>query len=226
MQLNLKRGNAARSRKQMATATLSPVDTGALSTEKVTYRAYVQLGTDKDGKTVIEKIKSQAEADKKDPKTGLSVNWQKLEDAKDKEGNPLWTLFNENEFTRYQLKDIAAFDALVPDKTQQLYITQCGLNYVMNAKANGAMTALEEGKPEPTPLFNQNTIDLRTGVGDAGEYSINEAPSRKSLTDLDKLIKNLVAMGLDTPEKQEPILLALAAAKSAEQAGASAEEAA
>jgi hypothetical protein len=219
MQLNLKRGNAARSRQKMATATVSPaVDTGALSTEKVTYRAYVQLGTDKDGKTVIEKIKSQAEADKKDAKTGVSVNWQKLEEAKDKEGNPLWTLFNENEFVRYKLAEVSAFDALVPDKTQQLYIIQCGLNYLMNAKANGAMTALDEGKPEPTPLFNQNTIDLRTGVGDAGEYSINEAPSRKSLTDLDKLIKNLVAMGLTTPEQQEPILLALAAAKSLEAA--------
>lgn len=209
----------------MATSTANPAttDMGSVSTEKVTYRAYVQLDTDKDGKTVIKKIKSQAEADKKDSKTGLSINWQKLEDEKDKEGNSLWTLFNENEFTRYQVKDEAGFEQVVPDVNQRVYIIQCGLNYIMNAKANAAMTALKDGTPEPEPLFNQNTIDLRVGVGEDGAYSINEAPSRKSLTDLDKLIKNLVAMGLTTPEQQEPILLALAAAKAAEQAGASAE---
>lgn len=196
----------------MATSTVSPAqDTGSLSTEKVTYRAYIQTETDKDGKTVVTKIKSQAEADKKDSKTGLSVNWQKLE-------NDGWTLLNENEFVRYQAKSMEGFKTLVPDETQQTYIIQCGLNYIMNAKANGAMTALVEGAPEPTPVFNQSSIDLRTGVGEGGEYSINEAPSRKSLTDLDKLIKNLVAMGLTTPEQQEPILLALAAAKAAEAA--------
>jgi hypothetical protein len=191
--------------------------TGSLSTEKVTYRAYIQTETDKDGKTVVSKIKSQAEADKKN-KDGVSVNWAKLEEEKDKQGNPAWALLNENEFIRYQVKDLAGFQTLVPEDTQQIYIIQCGLNYIMNAKANAAMTALVEGAPEPTPVFNQNSIDLRIGIGDDGEYSINEAPSRKSLTELDKLIKTLKAMGV-ADDKLEDVLTALAAAKAASAVG-------
>jgi hypothetical protein len=196
----------------MATATATPVEaTGAVSTEKVTYRAYVQTETDKDGKTVVTKIKAQAEADKKDAKTGVSVNWQKLET----EG---WSLLNENEFVRYQIKSLDGFKTLVPEEAQQTYIIQCGLNYIMNAKANAAMTTLVDGAPEPTAKFQSETIDLRVGVGEDGEFSINEAPSRKSLSDVDKLVKQLRAMGI-ADDQIEGVLTAMAAAKAASEVG-------
>jgi len=205
----------------MATTNAVPaVESGAITTEKQTYRSYVQLGADKDGKTIVEKIKSQAEAAAKN-KNGVATNWAKLEEEKDKDGNPVWQLFNENEFIRYTVKSLDAFTTLVPEEAQQIYIIQSGLNYLQNAKANGAMTAMKDGAPEPTPLFNQETIDLRVGVGENGEYSINEAPSRKSLTDVEKLEKMLAAMGY-APEQVQVALATLAATQAA---GAVTEEA-
>lgn len=200
----------------MASATVQPiVEGGAVTTEKQTYRAYVQTSTDKDGKTVVEKIKAQAEAAAKN-KEGVAQNWAKIESEKDKEGNPAWTLFNENEFVRYTVKSLEGFTTLVPDETQQIYIIQSGLNYLQNAKANAAMTAMKDGAPEPTPLFNQETIDLRVGVGEAGEFSINEPPSRKSLTDVEKLTKMLLGMGY-TQEMVDVALKTLAATQAAGQ---------
>lgn len=192
----------------MSTSAVSPVvDGGALTTEKQTYRSYIQTSTDAKGNTVVDKIKSQAEATAKDKDSGIAANWAKLE----KEG---WTLLSENEFIRYSVKSLEGFTALVPEEAQQVYIIQCGLNYIQNAKANAVMTALKEGAPEPTPLFNQDTIDLRTGVGENGEYSINEAPSRKSLSDVDKLLKMLDAMGVPA-DKRDAVLAALAATNAA-----------
>ena len=202
----------------MSTATVVPTEaTGAIETSKQTYRSYAQFGEDKDGKTVITKIKAQAEADKKD-KSGLSVNWAKLEEEKDKEGNKLWTLVAENEFVRYTVKTLEGFQMLVPDAAQQTYIIQCGLNYIQNAKANAAMTELVDGAPEPTAKYQGETIDLRTGVGENGEFSINEAPSRKSLSDVDKLVKQLRAMGI-ADDQIESVLTAMAAAKAASEVG-------
>jgi hypothetical protein len=181
--------------------------TGALTTEKQSYRTYIQTSSDKDGKTVVDKIKAQAEAtqkvtDKTDPHYGLAVNWAKLE----KEG---WTLLCENEFIRYSVKTLEGFFALVPDLDQQLYLIQCGINYAMNAKANAAMVVMEDGAAEPKAKFDGVTIDLRTGVDSEGTYSINEAPSRKSLSDIDKLMNTLKKMGL--PPEQVAALLAQAA---------------
>ncbi|MDR3392474.1 MAG: hypothetical protein P4L77_12155 [Sulfuriferula sp.] len=189
------------------------VATGAITTEKQTYRTYIQTSSDKDGKTVVDKIKAQAEAsakvtDKNDPLFGLATNWAKLE----REG---WTLLCENEFVRYNIKSVDGFFALVTDKDQQNYIIQCGLNYAMNAKANAAMVALKDGTPEPTPEFDGETIDLRVGVGSEGKYSINEPPSRKSLTDIEKLMKTLGGLNL-TQEQKEAMLLQVAAAFSAQ----------
>ena len=183
--------------------------TGALSTEKVTYRTYIQTSSDKDGKTVVDKIKAQAEAtqkvtDKNDPQYGVAVNWAKLE----KEG---WQLLSENEFVRYNVKTLEGFFALVPDADQQLYLIQCGINYAMNAKANAAMVATEDGSAEPKAKFDGQTIDLRTGVDSEGTYSINEPPSRKSLSDLDKLLNLLKKSGL--PPDQIQALLAQAASQ-------------
>ena len=185
---------------------------GAISTEKQTYRTYIQTSSDKDGKTVVDKIKAQAEASAKDtkkdsPTYGLATNWAKLE-------NDGWTLLCENEFVRYNVKSLEGFTSLVTDREQQIYIIQCGLNYAMNAKANAAMVALKDGTPEPTPEFDGETIDLRVGVGSEGKYSINEPPSRKSLTDLEKLMKTLDGLNL-SQEQKEAMLLQVASAFSA-----------
>lgn len=172
----------------------STVEVGALTTEKQTYRAYVSFETDANGKTVIKEFTAKAETAKKDSKTGLSENWQKLEDKG-------YTLLSENEFIKYTVKDETGFHALVPDTTQRTYIIQCGLNYIQNAKANAKMAELQDGTPEPTAAYNQETIDLRE--------AINEPPSRKSLTDLEKLERLLAGLNL-TKEQKEQMLLSLA----------------
>ena len=177
----------------MATATAAVIDsTGALSTEKNTYRKYVKLGTSEK--------KVQAEAQAKDSKTGLSKNWQALEDAG-------YTVFSENEFVRYTVKSEDGFASLVPDEAQRVYIIQCGLNYLQNAKANGYMDEVQENTPEPTPSYNQETIDLRE--------AINEPPTRKSLTDMEKLMKTLAALNL-SPEQKQDLLISLAKAQNTE----------
>ncbi len=188
----------------MATNAVVPEQAGSISTQKQTYRFYVKTEVDADGKTTIAKKSSVAETDKKDKATGLSDNWAKLE----KDG---FTLLSENEFIKYSVKTVEAAQLLVPDEAQFVYIFQSGLNYLQNAKANGVMTALKEGTSEPEPLYNQITVDLRVGVDEEGSYSINEAPSRRSLSDEDKLRKQLTAMGVPA-DKQEAVLAAMLAA--------------
>ena len=184
----------------MATNAVVPEQAGSISTQKQTYRFYVKTEVDADGKTTIAKKSSVAETDKKDKTTGLSDNWAKLE----KDG---FTLLSENEFIKYSVKTIDAAKLLVPDEAQFVYIFQSGLNYLQNEKANGVMTALKEGTSEPEPLYNQLTIDLAKGVDEEGSYSINEAPSRRSLSDEDKLRKQLTALGVP-PEAMEAIVAA------------------
>ena len=180
---------------------------GAISTEKQTYRSYVKTESDANGKTVIKEIQTKAGAQKIDKDSGLPSNWADLE----KDGYTLW---NENEFVRYTVKTVEGAQLLVPDETQFIYIFQSGLNYLQNAKANAAMKAEQEGTPEPTPLFNQDTIDLRSGTDENGKYSINEAPTRKSLSDIDKLRKLLSALGVPE-DKQEAVIAAMSAAPAA-----------
>jgi len=168
--------------------------TGSLSTEKVTYRAYVKFETDAQNKTVVKEIKANAESAKKDKDTGLSANWAKLE----KDG---YTLFSENEFIRYNVKDEDGFKLLVPDPAQRAYIIQSGLNYLQNAKANSAMVEIDESTAEPTPKYSNTTYDLRE--------DINEPPTRKSLTDLEKLQRLLKTLNL-TEDQQAAMLLQLA----------------
>ena len=186
----------------MGTPTSITEQAGSISQEKQTYRAYVTYETDAKGNTVLKEIKAQAEADKKDKDSGLSVNWQKLENAG-------YTLFAENEFVKYSVKTKAGAELLVPDEAQFVYIFQCGLNYIQNAKANAVMTAVKEGTPEPEPEFNQAVIDLRDGVDEDGKYSINETPTRRSTSSLDKFIKQadalLTAMGVPEDEKAAKI---------------------
>lgn len=165
------------------------MDTGALSTEKITYRRYVKFGTDKEGKTVIDEQRILAETAAKDKKTGLSANWQKAED----DG---LTLLSSNEFINYAVKSSDGFELLVPDEAQRLYIIGVGLDSVQTARANAFMKANAEGTAEPTPEFNDYTLDLRIGVGDDSEYSINKEPSRRTLTNDQKLEKTIKSLGL------------------------------
>jgi len=168
---------------------------GTISTEKSTYRSYVKYESDASGKTIVKEIQTKAGAQKLDKDTGLPTNWAELEKAG-------YTLFNENEFIRYTVKSIEAAQLLVPDETQFIYIFQSGLNYLQNAKSNAFMKSQKEGEPEPTPEYNQDVIDLKD--------AINEPPTRKSLSDIEKLVRQLTAMGIPA-DRQEAVLAALLA---------------
>jgi hypothetical protein len=185
----------------MSTTAVVPDTTGALTTEKSTVRKYVKFGTDDKGSTIITDTKIQAEAQAKvtedGPYKGMPVNWAKLE----KDG---YTIFSENEFVRYTVKSVAGFTHLVTSEEQQVYIIQAGLNYIQNAKANKIMDEMVEGSPEPTPSSNQETIDLRE--------AINEEPTRRSMTPMEKIQKTIAALNLSQDEIDK-ILLSLAAAQ-------------
>jgi hypothetical protein len=144
----------------------------ALSTEKVTYRGYAKFNEAGEVTSLNAKAESAGQ-----------VSWKKLEEAKA-------TKLNENEFIRYTINSIEDFKALVPDEQQLIYIAQAGLNYVQNAKANGYMLEMLEDAAAPnTPKYDGQTIDLRE--------AINDPPSKRSLTDNQKLIKLLKSTGLD-----------------------------
>jgi hypothetical protein len=163
---------------------LAAVGSGDLSMDKTTYRAYVKL----DDKGEI--IETVAKAEVKD-----QTNWKKLEEG----GYKQW---NENVMVRYTVKSMAAFEHLVPDEAQRVYIAQVGINYVQNSKANGLAVELKEGS-ETEPAYNNEEIDLR-------EY-INMIPSKRALTPLEKLERQLAGLGLDPTAVQ--ILLAQASKK-------------
>ena len=177
---------------------------GALTQEKLTYRKFVKLGTDADGKTTIEKKAVKSESDKKEPEklddgtanphAGVAVSWT----GPAKEG---LTLFNENEFIRYQVKSWVGAETLVPDETQRVYIFQYGLNAIQTARAIGYMDEIKEEAGEPTPVHDGETIDLIT--------AINEPPTRKSTSDIDKLIKQLNAMGVPADKQADFLALLL-----------------
>lgn len=168
--------------------------TGALSTEKITYRGFAKFNE----KGEITETRAAAEAQAKDAESGVAVNWKKLLDNG-------WTQLNENDFIRYTVKTVQGFHMLVPSEEQRLYIIQSGLNYIQNAKANAAMVALKEGTTEPES--NAETIDLREGI--------NEPPSRRSLSDQQKLEKLLAGLNL-SKEQKAALLLSLAQTVSAE----------
>jgi len=172
---------------------------GDLSTEKVTYRAYVKF---KEDGTIAD---IQAKAQVKD-----ETNWKKLE----AEG---WVQFNQNDFIRYNVKTMAAAELLVPDEAQRVYIFQAGLNYLQNAKANKKSVEVKEGTDtvnvQAEPVYNDDEIDL--------QESINEPPERRSLSPLEKLQKLLSGMNLSQDAKNELLVEAakqMAAAAAAAQA--------
>ena len=196
----------------MSTSTVEM--SGAISPEKIIYRRYVKLGTVTEGdttKTIIVEQRILAETAAKDKNTGLSQNWQKAED----DG---LVLFNENEITSYAVNSQEGFELLVPDPEQRLYIINSGLGNLQTSKAQGFMKAMQENATEPTPAFNQESLDLRVGVGEDGEYSIQNAPQRRSLTDQQKLERTLKALNLP-PDQLEALLLSVAQSVAASQQG-------
>jgi len=76
------------------------------------------------------------------------------------------------------------------------------LNYLQTSKANAMAVEPKEGS-ENEPAYNQDEIDLRE--------AINTAPSKRSLTPLEKLQRLLAGLGLD--EDATNVLLAQAAKK-------------
>ncbi len=188
---------------------------GELTQEKLAYRKFVKLGTDADGKTTIEKKAVKSESDKKEPEklddgtpnphAGVAVSWA----APAKEG---LTLFNENEFIRYQVKSWTGVETLIPDEAQRIYIFQYGLNAIQTARAIGFMDEVKAEAGEPTPVHDGETIDLIT--------AINEPPTRKTTSDIDKLVKQLNAMGVPADKQADflALLLATQAETSAEAA--------
>lgn len=188
----------------MSTSTVD-VNSGAVSTDKSLYRRYVKLGTVTEGdttKTVISEQRIMQGTTAKDKDSGLSQNWKKAED----DG---LVVFNENEVVSYAINSQEGFELLVPDPEQRLYIINAGLGNLQTSKAQAFMKAMVEGAPEPTPQFNQITLDLRVGIGDESEYSIQNAPQRRTLTDQQKLEKTLKSLNL-APEALEALLLSVA----------------
>lgn len=210
---------------------------GAISTEKVAYRGYIKTKTVDDGqgnvKTVIDKLSILSETEKKEPATikgpdgtmipnpyaGLSTTWANAE----REG---YTAFNNNDVIVYDLKDLSAFETLCPDPAIRLYIVQTGLSSIQTARANAFVKAQAENTSEPTPLYNDETLDLQVGIGDDSEFSFNKAPSRRGLSGDEKMVRMLTAAGY----KPEAIAAALAFLKTQQAedsaAGVQAEEAA
>ena len=188
----------------MATSAVDVNSTGAVSSDKSTYRQYVKLGTVTEGdttKTVISEKRIMQETAAK-ATSGLSQNWQKAED----DG---LVVFNENEVVSYAVNSQEGFELLIPDSEQRLYIINAGLGNLQTSKAQAFMKAMAENTTEPTPQFNQQTLDLRVGIGEDNEYSIQVAPQRRSLTDQQKLEKTLKGLNL-SPEALQQLLLSVA----------------
>jgi hypothetical protein len=192
-------------------------EVSAISQQKQTARQYVELGstTGTDGNTVST-IKTRSilvESEKKEPEkskdgtpnplAGVAVNWANAERAK-------LTQFSENEFVTYDINSLEGFTLLYPDPKQQLYVIQKGHSAFQTQLIQAATKALKEDVAEPTPEFDGQTIDLRVGVGEAGEYSLNNLPSKQKVSTLDKFIKQANALldMMGTPEKDRPALLA------------------
>lgn len=168
-----------------------------LTVSAVTYRTYGAFDEkgqakgakkDKEGNVIVEgnvSVLSQTQTGK---------NWEDAE----KRGA---TILNENQFKFYVLNDLAGFETLVPNKDQQLYIIQKGLDALQTAAANQMQVEVEDKTSKDDPdkfLYNGDTIDLRE--------AINTPPKRKNLSDEEKFMK---AVGSLNPDKVAAMLEAL-----------------
>ncbi len=151
-----------------------------ITTDSVKFRTYgaydsegKPVGVDADGKPTATK-----------PSTSRETNDNKGWDAQEKKGA---TLLSENEYRWYNLLHEEGFADLVPDAEQRLYIIQKGLDQLQTAAVNAAQNEVDENTKQL--LNNGITIDLRE--------AINTPPSRRVLTDEQKFLKTINAIGKD-----------------------------
>ena len=161
--------------------TTVPSDDTSISSEKSVYRAYAKF----DEKGEITKLQAKSE-------TANQMSWKKAEEAG-------FQQLNEVEFIKYTVKTMAGFETLVPDLAQRMYITNAGIAYVQNAKANAKTVEMQEDGI--TPVYNAQTIDLID--------SLREPPSKRSLSDEEKLMRTVSTMNLN--DKQIADLLRMIA---------------
>jgi len=116
--------------------------------------------------------------------TQTKKNWEGAE----KNGS---TVLTENAFKFYSLLSLedGAFETLVPDATQRLYIIQKGIDALQTAAANKIQQETKDKTSKDDPdefVYNGDTIDLI-------EY-INKAPERKNLTEEEKFFRAVGAL--------------------------------
>jgi hypothetical protein len=186
----------------MATTEITPVastdvenSSAHLTTELVTYRTYGAFDANskavgvKDDKTLGGKPSVQSQSND-------GKNWKAAEERGA-------TVLSENAFRFYKLNSIAGLNDLVPDKEQQLYIIQKGIDAIQTSAASKAQTELLEKANESEPdVFANNgeTIDLRD--------ALNTPPQRRNLTDEQKFVK---AVSVLDPSKALKMIEALKA---------------
>lgn len=184
----------------------NPTDAvGAIRQDKTTTRRYVKFGSTDDGQGNVTKTITKSsiltEKEKKEPEklkdgtanphAGMSTDWADAE----RDG---FEVFNENDVVSYSVTSWDGAELLNPDPAMRLYIYNRGLATFQTAVANALMKSLkEETSGELVPEFNGVTVDLRVGIDEEGNYSINKQPARRAVDPEDKLIKMLRATGAD-----------------------------
>ena len=147
-----------------------------VTTSLTTYRQYGKFdeqGQAKGIKTDKPAILSQTQSGK---------NWE------GQEANGAVVL-SENQFKFYTLTDESAFQTLVVDPTQRLYIIQKGLDATQSAAANKLMADVQDKTSKDDPdvfVYNGDTVDLHE--------AINTPPQKKFLSDEEKFLRVASAM--------------------------------
>jgi len=167
-----------------------------ITTDSVKFRTYGAY--DSEGKPVG--VDEEGKLTKGKPSTTKETNDGKAWATQEKNGA---TLLSENEYRWYNLLHEEGFTDLVPDPEQRLYIIQKGLDQLQTAAVNAAQNEVDDNSKQ---LANNGiTIDLRE--------AINTPPSRRVLTDEQKFLKTINAIG---KEKAIGLLEALKAQLQAE----------
>lgn len=197
---------------------------GAIRQDKTTTRRYVKFGSTDDGQGNVTKTITKSsiltEKEKKEPEklkdgtpnphANMSTDWADAE----RDG---FEVFNENDVVSYSVTSWDGAELLNPDPAMRLYIYNRGLATFQTAVANALMKSLkEETSGELVPEFNGVTVDLRVGIDEEGNYSINKQPARRAVDPEDKLIKMLRATGAS--EEKIAAVLAIVRATAASEA--------
>jgi len=197
---------------------------GAIRQDKTTTRRYVKFGSTDDGQGNVTKTITKSsiltEKEKKEPEklkdgtpnphSGMSTDWADAE----RDG---FEVFNENDVISYSVTSWDGAELLNPDPAMRLYIYNRGLATFQTSVANALMKSLkEETSGELVPEFNGVAVDLRVGIDEEGNYSINKQPARRAVDPEDKLIKMLRAAGAS--EEKIAAVLAIVRATAASEA--------